>query len=97
MSRWTPIAPWRLGAAHTVAIGATHAESPAMGTETRAVLLSGTTDFHVRIGQGAAAASTDTLIKAAYPPIVLGCAPGDVVSVIQDSAAGTAYITELTH
>lgn len=91
------IAPWRLLQSHTVAIGAAHAESAAMGSQTRAVLLSATADCHVAIGKGAQATMNDTLIKAAYPPIVLACSPADVVSVIEDSAAGTLYVTELTH
>jgi len=97
---WNLIAPWKLqvGKAQVVAVGAAHAESTALGAYTNAVLLSSTTNCHVRIGRpGLAAVATDTLIKASDPPIVLGCAPGDEVSVIQDAAAGNLSITELTH
>lgn len=98
MSHWTPISPWKLGAVQKVTVGASHAETSAFtSTQTRAVLLVATTDCHIRIEKGAVAAATDTLLKAAHPPIVLGCTPEQVVSVIQDTAGGFLYVTELSH
>lgn len=98
MGGWTPISPWKLGKAQTVAIGAASASSVAVGTETRAVLISATANCHIRVGHPTqTAVAADTLILNSYPPLVFGCAPGDVVAVIQDSAAGTLYVTELTH
>lgn len=50
------------------------------------------------MGNGTQTATTsDTLIKANYPPLVFGIAPGDLVAVIQDAAGGSLYVTELTH
>ncbi len=97
MANWTPISPWKLGPCQTVTVGAAHHESTAFGGQTRAVLISATADCHVRIGNAAVAVSTDTLIRSAYPPLVFGCTPDETVSVIQDSAGGLLYVTELTH
>lgn len=97
---WNVVAPWKLqiGKGQVVAVGSAAANSTAVGSSTQAVLLSATTNCHVRIGQpGVAAVATDTLIKATDGPIVLGCTPGDEISVIQDSAAGNLSVTELTH
>ena len=96
-----PIAPWRFidGSAQKVAYTATAGTSSAVGTMTRAILVAVTTDAHVRITPSgiAAVAATDMLIKAAYPPVVLGVSPGDKVSVIQDAAGGSLFMVELTH
>ncbi len=97
MASWTPISPWRLGATQTVAIGGAHAESSAVGAQTRAVLISATSDCHIVIGANPTATTSTTLIRSAYPPLVFAATPGDKVSVIQDSAGGTLYVTELTH
>lgn len=95
-----PVAPWRLvpGTAQKVAIGAASAASSAVGAQTRAILVSATSDCHIKItNNGAPAVATDLLIKAAFPPIVLGVSPSDIVTVIQDAAAGSLYLQELTH
>jgi len=69
-----------------------------VGSQTRAVLISATSDCHVRIGPATETAlATDTLIRSAYPPLVFGCSAGDTVAVIQDAAGGTLYVTELSH
>lgn len=98
MASWTPISPWRLGACQTVAIGGSHAETgTAFNAQTRAVLIAATSDCHIVIGTSPVATSSGTLIRSAYPPLVFACGPTDKVSVIQDSAGGTLYVTELTH
>lgn len=97
MSRWQPISPWKLGKCQTVAIGATHAESTAQVAPYQAVLVRATADCHILTGVSAAASATDTLIKASDPPLVLALQPGEVVSVIEDSATGTLFVTPLTH
>ena len=97
---WTVIAPWKLqdGATQKLTVGAASVASAAVGAHTQALLLSATTNCHVRISNaGNAATVTDTLIKTTDDPLVVGCAPGDKVSVIEDSAAGILSITELTH
>lgn len=103
MSGWLPVSPWKLvrGSAQTVAIGATSLGSVAVGSQTRAILIYASSSCHIRITPQASgsdpAVATDTFIPGAASPLVLGCSPGDIVKVIQDSAAGTLYITELTH
>lgn len=98
MASWTPISPWKLGACQTVAIGGAHAETATpFNGQTRALLIEATADCHIVIGPSPVATSSSTLIRSAYPPLVFGCSSGDKVSVIQDSAGGTLYVTELTH
>lgn len=97
MSKWVPIAPYRLGKCQTVTIGAAHTESTAQAVGFDAVLLRATSDCHIQIGGSVAATTTDTLILAADPPLVFMCHPGEVVSVIEASAAGTLYVTPLSH
>jgi hypothetical protein len=97
---WTPVSPWKLiaGSAQKLAIGAASVASTAVGSETRAILVAVTSDAHIKVTQaGTAAVAGDLLVKAAWPPIVLGCSPGDIVTVIQDAAAGSLYLQELTH
>ena len=95
---WTPISPWRLGKAQTVAIGASAANnSTAFGSSTQAVMVTPTSNCHVRFGQpNPAAVSTDTFLSAGVP-YVFAIGIGDFISVIQDSASGTLYVTELSH
>lgn len=94
---WFPVSPWKLMGAQKLSVGSAAVGSTPVGSQTRAVLISATTDCHVRIGQNAVAVAADTLIRSGWPPLIFGCAPGDIVSVIQDAAAGNLYVTELTH
>jgi hypothetical protein len=57
-----------------------------------------TQDCFVTIGQPptAASATTAMLIRASLPGEVFKCAPGDVVSAIESTAAGSLNITEMT-
>ena len=94
------VAPWRLipGTAQKVVTSAASAAATAVGLQTRAILVAVTTDSHIKItNNGAAATTSDLLVKASWPPIVLGCQPGDVVTVIEDASAGALYMQELTH
>ena|ERR1700758_2769506 len=103
MGGWTPISPWKLaiGTAQVVTSGAASAASTPVGSETRALLIYASASVHIRISQGTNAAdpavATDTFIPGGASPMVLGCSPGDRVKVIQDTAGGTVYITELTY
>lgn len=47
-------------------------------------------------GANAATATADILIKTTNFPVILGCAPGDKVRAY-GLAAGTLYVTEMTH
>jgi hypothetical protein len=96
----TPIAAWRpITPAVTATIGASSASTGAAPAGVHAALIQGTGDCHFRIGPPAqTAVSTDTLIRSAYPPLVFGVSPGEVVAVIQDATAtGTLFVTWLTH
>ena len=94
---WYPISPWKLGAVQKLSIGAAPTQATAFNGQTKALLLVATADCHVRTGGNPTAVATDTLIKAAHPPIVIGIGVGDLISVIQDSTTGSLYVTELSH
>lgn len=96
----TPISPWRLiTPAVTATIGAASVSTTAAPQGVHAVMLEATGDCHVRIGPPTqTAVATDTLIRSAYPPLIFGISPTEVIAVIQDAAAtGTLYATWLTH
>jgi len=99
MSKWLPIAPWKpiAGSGQKVAFTATNAQSTSVGAQTHAVLLAATQDCHVEIGSNPVATTTSCFIKGGTAPIPLACNTGDKVGVVQDSAAGNLFITELTH
>lgn len=98
---WSPVSPWKFieGGAQKVPFTTT-ATSAAVGTETRAILVRVTADAHIRItspGAAAVAVATDWLIRSSDPPLVFGCTPGQVVSVVQDATGGYLSLQELTH
>jgi hypothetical protein len=82
-----------LGASQTVAIGVTSAASTAFGTETLVVRLYADQDCFVEIGASPTASSADAFLPSGVI-VYHGCEPGDKVAVIQDTTAGTLYITE---
>lgn len=86
------------GTAQKVAYTGAAGASAAVGAATRAVLVAVTSDAHIRVGPaGTIAVATDMLVKAAWPPLVLGIAAGEIISVVQDAAAGSLYMQELTY
>lgn len=100
MSGSMPISPWKMiTPAVTTGIGASSQSTTAAPAGCHAALIAATGDCHIRISAtSGTAVNTDTLIRSAYPPLVFGVSPGDVVSVIQDAAAtGSVYVTWLTH
>lgn len=80
----------RPGAAQHVAIGGTHAESAALGASV--VQLCATSDCHIVFGTAPVATANDTFLPAKVP-VTFACLSTDKVSVIQDAAGGTLYIT----
>lgn len=101
---WMPVAPWKLfpGTAQKLTTGAASVTSTALGDPvtrpSKAILVSVTQDAHIRIDpQGSAAVATDFLIKAAWPPIIIGINPGEKLSVIEDTTAGVLYLQEIQH
>jgi hypothetical protein len=86
------------GKTQTIALGAASVQSTAVGAQTYAVYINSTGACHIEIGRNPTASKTTSLyLSANVDGIVLACAPGDIVAVIQDaSATGNCYITELT-
>ena len=79
-----------------VAVGATSAQSAAVGPQTYAVLLSCSTNCHILFGTNPVATTSNWLFKATDPGLILGINPGEKIAVIEDSAVGSLYIMELT-
>lgn len=82
--------PIRPGTAQKVAYTNSSAQSAA--TNAKTVLLTSTTDCHVVIGANPTATSSDTFLPAKTPGL-FGCAPTDLVAVIQDASGGNLFIT----
>lgn len=80
----------RPGTALKVTIGAAHLESAALGAVV--VQLCATSDCHVVFGAAPVATANSTFLPAKVP-VMFACLPTDLVSVIQDTAGGTLYIT----
>lgn len=100
MARWTPVAPWKLGTAQQVVLGATAAAFGSnVGTHTQALMLTCTgANIHFIVspgGRDVATGSTGTLMKTTDSPLVIGCAPGDNVNCF--GSGSTVSLTELTH
>jgi hypothetical protein len=82
--------PIRPGTALKVSVGIAHAESAAIGCV--AALLCSTTDCHIAVGSAPVATVNDTLLPA-KTFLKIACLSTDKVSVIQDAAGGTLFIT----
>jgi hypothetical protein len=85
---------FHIGTSQDVAVGIASASSAAVAFSTKAVRLFSTTDCRIAIGSGVTATATSTFLPAGKPEVFL-VTSGDVVAVIQASAAGTLNITEL--
>jgi hypothetical protein len=92
------------GRAVAVAAGSNTTDAVAMGPQTRFCALSlapAATGYValVTISQGgtAATATADLAIKSSDPPLLVGCAPGDKVSVWGITGTGELYVTEMTY
>jgi hypothetical protein len=98
---WMPISPWRAlpgVAGQNLTFSGTSAQSAAFQAETRAIQISAiTANCRVRTGKNPTAVSTDMLIKATDPPLVLAIGNGELLAVIQDTAGGTLSIIEVSH
>ena len=92
LQRWRSVE----GNDQKVAVGAASAASAAVGAQTYAVLLSTSTNCHIAFGTAPVATTSNWLLKATDPGLVLGIAPGEKIAVIQDTAGGSLYIMELT-
>lgn len=92
-----PLPIMRLVEASTqaVAVSGTSAQSAAISGATNAVRLMATTLCHVRIGANPTATNTNMPL-APYCPEYFVVGSGNKIAVIQNAAAGTLYITEVT-
>lgn len=91
--------PFRWSTAQSVSYTASSATATAVGTETFAVRLVSTTACHVHVAQPAVAASAtaDTYLAGSSIPEYICVSPGDIITVVQDSANGKLSIVELTY
>lgn len=96
---WTPISPWRplAGQGQNLTIGAASVASTAFAAGVQAVQISAIGgNGHVALNQ--AATSTDMLVKASDPPLVLRIDALETINVIQDgSSTGTLNVIPVTH
>ena len=94
----TVAAALRQGTRQTVAYTGTAATiTNAFGTETYVIRLSATTACHFLVSEAAnvvAATATDSLLPTNWVDYIV-VTPGQKISVIQDSAAGTLSVTEM--
>ena len=82
--------PIRPGTALKVSVSGAHAESAAIGCV--AALLCSTTDCHIAVGSAPVATANDTLLPA-KTFLKIACLKTDIVSVIQDAASGSLFVT----
>jgi len=80
----------RPGVTQKITVGAAATASAQTGADV--VRLLATTDCHVALGPNPAADATSLFLPANMPEY-FACVGTDTVSVIQDAAAGTLYIT----
>lgn len=90
--RWRFIA----GSGQKIATGAASVDSAAVGGSTYAVLLSCTADCHIEIGVAPVATANSPMLKALHPGLVIGISPGEKVAVLEDAAAGSLSMVEMT-
>lgn len=83
------------GTSQKVAIGAATAQSSAFGSATRAVTLHATSACFVAFGSNPTAVADTTHFLAAGERASFMVDGGDKVAVIQSSASGSLYVTEL--
>lgn len=86
---------YRLGATQTVAVGAASAASTAFTPGTFAVRVVATTACHIKFNGTPVATTNDAYLPANWVAEYT-VAPGEKLAVIQNTAAGTLYITELS-
>ena len=87
---------WRPGASHDVAIGAASVQSAAIGGTITRVRLVATSACYVAFGSSPTATKPGSVRLASNFPEMFLVRPGEKVAVIEDSAAGTLTITEMT-
>ena len=87
----------RLGTHQSVAYtGTAGVITNAVGSQTRAVMVTVTTAAHIRLGSAPTATTSDPFLVA-NTPYKIQISPGEKVSAVQSAAGGTLYVTELDH
>lgn len=84
------------GKTQALTTGSAATSSAALGPQTYAVRLVCTAACHVEFGPAPVATASSPLFAPNTFGEVVGVVPGSKVSVIQDTAAGKLYVTELT-
>lgn len=89
---------YRWGTVQTITTSGASARTAAgVGAQTYAVRIHATAAAHIVFGDDSVDATTsDTLLPAGGTEYVQ-VTPGQSVAAIQESSAGTVYVTELTH
>lgn len=83
------------GSTQSVAVSGTSAQSTAISGNAGYVRLFATTMCHIRVGSNPTA-TTSNMPLAANVPEYFVAPSGTKIAVIQNSASGTLYITEVT-
>jgi hypothetical protein len=83
------------GTTQTVAVSGTSAQSTAITASSGYVRLFATTLCHIRAGSNPTS-TTSNMPLAPYVPEYFAVSSGQKIAAIQNAAAGTLYITEVT-
>lgn len=83
------------GSTQSVAVSGTSAQSTAITANAGYVRLFSTTLCHIRMGSNPTATTSNMPLGANVPEYFV-CPSGSKIAVIQNSASGTLYITEVT-
>lgn len=84
------------GTTQALTTGAASVASAAFGPQTYAIRVVATAACHIAFGPAPVATASDALIAPNLRGEFIGVTPGEKLAVIEDTAAGKLYITELS-
>lgn len=84
------------GTTQALTTGAAAVSSAAFGAQTYAVRVVCTAACHIAFGPAPVATANDAYLAPGVRGEFIGVTPGEKLSVIQDTASGKLYVTELT-
>lgn len=84
------------GTTQKLATSATAKASTAFGAQTYAVRVVCTAACHIAFGPAPVATTSDAYLAPNNRGEFIGVTPGEMLSVVEDSAAGVLYVTELS-
>lgn len=87
---------YRLGTSYNITTAATSTQAQTIAFGTVAVLLSAQSACWVEVGVNAVASKTASTYLAAGAMLTVVASGGECVAAVEDSAAGTLSVTELT-